>query len=264
MTGGKHRKDIYLLVAVGLLACSAFFLYLEHVTHFEFLLHLAAIPLEILLGALLVERFMARKEKQDKKQQLMYIKSYIFRSEMRNVFLFNFRALESPAISIKKIHYSSLEELREMLAGIGELKYRSEEEMEAVVMAYARSHNVFHTFLEWSIANDFEEIFNDMIYVLHFIQDVKLYKNHHPGKLFIHEAMKQPAMIEKVYHIFRDGVCKFLEYAIELKEKQPEVFEELMEDYQFSATIKPGKEAEGEQEFLDLPVPGKSLPPGVE
>ncbi len=78
--------------------------------------------------------------------------------------------------------------------------------------------------------------------------------------------MKQPAMKEKVYHIFRDGVCKFLEYAIELKEKQPEVFEELMEDYQFSASIKSGKEAaaEGEQEFLDLPMSSKPLPSVVE
>ena len=106
----RERRAVLLLVATGLPALSAFLLWLEHVTHFEFLLHLAAIPLEILLGAFLVERWLARKEKEGKRRQLLYLKSYLFRSEMRQVFLSNFEALAEPAISIAEIRAATLPE----------------------------------------------------------------------------------------------------------------------------------------------------------
>lgn len=92
--------------------------------------------------------------------------------------------------------------------------------------------------MEWAISNDFEIIFHDMIFLLHFIQDVKLYKRHNPEKLFIREAERQPKMMERVQRVLKDGVCKFLDYAIELKEKQPEVFDELLTEYQLSSQMK--------------------------
>ena len=50
-----------------LLFAAAFFLALEKITHEMFLGHIAAIPLEILVGALLVEKFLDKKEKDTKK-----------------------------------------------------------------------------------------------------------------------------------------------------------------------------------------------------
>lgn len=85
-------------------------------THYEFLYHVAAIPLEILLGAFLVKRFLAEKEA--RRHQLMYIKSFIFRSEMRNLFIANFNALVYPDITIPKIKASSLQELKTMRSSI--------------------------------------------------------------------------------------------------------------------------------------------------
>jgi hypothetical protein len=38
---------------------------------------------------------------------------------------------------------------------------------------------------------NFEEIFHDMIYILHFICDVKLFKENNPDKLFIYEVGKK-------------------------------------------------------------------------
>ncbi len=38
--------------------------------------------------------------------------------------------------------------------------------------------------------------------------------------------------LQKVRNVLEDGIRKFLDYAIELKEEQPEVFTELMEDYE--------------------------------
>jgi len=259
VNGRSPWRQVYLVMFLALPFLSALFLALEHVTHYEFLLHLAAIPLEILMGAFLVERFLAHKEKQAKRQQLMYIKSYIFRSEMRNVFLSNFLALESPAITIERIRNAGVEELRAMRSEAKNLKYRSVEEIETVILSYVRSRGVFQTFLEWAIANDFEEIFHDMIHILHFIQDVQLFKTHYPEKLFICEAQREPELLQKVYGILRDGICKFLDYAIELKEKQPDVFEGLMADYQLSADLRSGGKTVGESDGQDAGLSGEAM-----
>jgi len=231
----NFRTKIYLLMFIGLPSLSALFLFLEKVTHYEFLLHVAAIPLEILLGAFLVKRFLAEKEKEAKRQQLMYIKSFIFRSEMRNLFIANFNALVYPDITIPKIKDSSLQELKKMKGSIDTLKYRSPEDMEAVIEEYVNSHEAFYFFMNWAIANDFEGIFHDMLYILHFIQDVRLYKKYHPDKLFIDEAERQPYLMTKVNQILQNGIIKFLEYAIELKEQRPDMFEDLLADYQISS-----------------------------
>lgn len=229
------KTKIYLLMFIGLPSLSALFLFLEKVTHYEFLLHVAAIPLEILLGAFLVKRFLAEKEKEAKRQQLMYIKSFIFRSEMRNLFIANFNALAYPDITIPKIKASSLQELKTMRSSIDTVRYRSPKDMEAVREEYVNSHGAFYFFMDWAIANDFEGIFHDMLYILHFIQDVKLYKKHYPDRLFIEEAKGQPYVMTKVNQVLQNGIIKFLEYAIELKEQRPDMFEELLSDYQISA-----------------------------
>ena len=237
----KLRRDqltIFVLMTFGLPALSGLFLWLEHRTHFEFLLHVAAIPLEILAGAVLVERWLAHSEKQGKRQQLMYLKSYLFRSEMRNVFISNFGALERPEISLEWIRDASLEELMRTRAGITRLEYRSPAAMEEVLGEYVRARQVFHTFMEWAVAHDFESIFHDMIYILHFIQDFQLYKKQNPDRLFVEDAMTHPRMRAKVDKILRDGVVKFLDYAIELRQKEPEVLEELLDDYLLSSKMR--------------------------
>src|SRR5512139_1318664 len=184
----RERLVVLVLVAVGLLALSALFLWLEHVTHFEFLLHVAAIPLEILLGAFLVERWLARKEKDGKRRQLMYLKSYLFRAEMRQVFISNFNALASPTISLAGLRDDPLPELRWVRDHITEVVYRSDEEMERVVLEYVRARHAFQVFMEWAATNDFESIFQDMLYILHFIQDVERFREGSPGALFVTEA----------------------------------------------------------------------------
>lgn len=227
-----------IILGVGLPSLSAFFLYLEHLTHIEFLLHVAAIPMEILLGAILVERYLARKERESKLRQLMFIKSYLFRSRMRNLFISNFAALAKPKITMEMIKNASLADLRELRDRVDSMQYSSAEAMEPVLMEYVHSHDVFHEFMDWAIANNFEEIFHDMINLLHFIQDVKLFKKHNPDKLFISGARENPQLMGKVEKILKTGIFSFLDYMVEVKETQPEVFEELINDYEFSAQMK--------------------------
>ena len=234
----RERRTVFLLMTLVLPALSGFFLWLEHRTHIEFLLHLAAIPLEILVGAFLVERWLAHEEKEIKRRQLMYLKSYLFRSEMRNVFISNFSALAHPAITLEWIRDASLEDLVRARDGISTLAYHSPAAMEEVLVEYVHARHVFHTFMEWAVAHDFEPIFHDMIYILHFIQDFQLYKKQSPERLFMEDAQAHPRMRAKVEKILRDGVVKFLDYAIELRQKEPEVLEELLDDYLLSSGMR--------------------------
>ena len=73
---------------------------------------------------------------------------------------------------------------------------------------------------------------------MHFISDVKLFKEINPEKLFIHEAAKNEALMQKVLKIVGDGIRKYLEYAIELKEKQPELFDQVIADYELSTQMR--------------------------
>jgi hypothetical protein len=262
----NHRsnwREVYLFMFIGLPLLSVLFLYLEHATHFEFLLHLAAIPLEILLGAFLVERYLARKEKQAKRQQLMYIKSYLFRSELRNVYVRNFRALTQPAITMEDIALADLAKLRELRNEAKKVEYGSPEAMETVLVSYVYSQRIFRMFLEWSISNDFEDIFHDMLGILHFIQDVKLFKFHNPDRLFMEEAADKPELLAKVHEILHSGVIKFLDYAIELKEFQPQVFDEIMTDYRLSWNIAPEPANTPMRRKTDLYAEGPDLRGGA-
>jgi hypothetical protein len=232
----KAFKNIW--VYVIFIGASLLFLFLERLTHFEFLLHLAAIPLEVLVAVFIVEKFLENREMQNKRRQLMYIKSYLFRSEMRNLFLANFEALKSPSITMSKIKNASLEELKRLREDANTLEYKSPEAMEPVIHEYVKAEYVWHDFKDRAITYNFEEIFQDMIYILHFIHDVKIFKEHNPHKLFILEAAKRDGLMKKVNKVLGDGIQKFLDYAIELKEKQPEMFYDLISDYELSAQIR--------------------------
>jgi hypothetical protein len=233
-----ERHSTLLFAGAGLVALSALFLWIEHLTHVTFLAHMAAIPLEILVGAIVVERWLASRERDTRRRQFMYMKSYIFRSELRTVFISNFAGLVQPQISLEWIRTASPQEMRAVRDAITELRYKSPAVVDGILAEYVRSRHVFLTFLDWAATNDFEPIFHDMIFILHFIQDVDTFKQRNPDRVFADEAARFPRLQAKVDKILRDGVVKFLDYAIELREHEPLVFEELLEDYAQSARVR--------------------------
>ena len=216
---------------LSLIATSALFLIIEHLTHIEFLYHLAAIPIEVLVAIFIVERLLERRELREKRRQLMFIKSTMFRSDMRNLFIANFANLKRPALSMSKIKSASLKELEKMRREAETIEYQSLESMEPIIMEYVNAQRVWVSFMERAATCNFEDIFNNMIYILHFIQDVKAFKERNKDQLFILEAQKRGWQMRKVRMILEDGIRKFLDYTIELKKEQPEVFTDLMEDY---------------------------------
>lgn len=219
-------------------SASILFLYLEQFTHIEFFLHLAAIPLEVLLAVFIVERLLERRESKNKRKDLMFIKSYLFRSELKSLFISNFEALKFPAVDFTAIKNASIEELFQIRKDAESIEYLSDEAVEKVINEYAEKEDVWRQFIDWAIKFNFEEILEDMIYILHFIQDVKLYKEHNPDKSFISAAKNSQVLIKKVNKVLHDGIQKFLDYAIELKKTQTGIFQEIMEDYEICRKIK--------------------------
>lgn len=239
----KFVNSGYLLLIIGLPILSILFLVLEHVTHIVFLHHIAAIPLEILLGAVIVERFLAKKERKTKLRHFKHLKSYMFRTHIREVFITNFHALESPHIDIEQLATADLSELQNIRNRLRKLDYRSADELEKVIQAYVDSRDIFQNFMELATSNDFESIIENMIFILHFIQDVDLYKRFHPDKLYIEHALKLPDERRRVIKILSDGVSKFLDYLIELKQEQPDVFKELINEYLMTSRMMHWKKA---------------------
>ncbi len=230
---------IYAVLIISLLSLSGFILYLEHALKIEFLREVAAIPLEILLGAVLIKIYTSKKEKKKHTRQLIFIKSYLFRSELRNLFLRNFDAMASPEVTMSSIHQADLNELIQMRESFSKIEYRSLEHMEPVVMEYVEAYDAFQGLMNLAIANNFDKIFENMILILNFINDVKLYKDCYPGKLFILHARDNPKLMDKTYLILTQGITRFLDYVIELKENFPEMCEELLADYEMcSQTLK--------------------------
>ncbi|MFC1902951.1 hypothetical protein ACFLX4_02665 [Chloroflexota bacterium] len=227
-----------IVIYLVLVAAAVTILFIEKLTHIEFMLHLAAIPLEVLVVVFIVEKFLADKENKQKRKQLMYIKSCLFRSEMRHLFFANFSVLKYPTISMQQIKNSNLDELRKMREDANAVEYKSLEEMEPVIMEYVNARSVWQNLMDLAIGYGFDEIVQDMIYILHFIYDVRIFRDRNPNKLFIHEAARNEHLMQKIKTVLGDGIRRFLDYIIELKEKQPDMFYEIISDYELLSQIR--------------------------
>ncbi len=231
-----NKNNIFIYIA--LVITPTIFLIVEHYTHIEFLLHLAAIPLEVLVAVFIVEMYLESRQKKERRRQLMHIKSCMFRLEMRNLFVANFMALKSPPLTIALIKAATLDELKKMREDANSIEYQSLEAMEPVIMEYVEAQSVWRNFMNIALDYGFDDIFHDMVYILHFISDVKSYKENNPGKLFIHKAASHELLMQKVKKVLGDGIRKYLDYAIELKEQQPELFDEIVADYELATHIR--------------------------
>jgi len=227
-----ENKTIYIALA----AASALFLLVYYQTHIEFMLHLSAIPLEALVVVFIVEKILDNRATNERRKQLMFVKSCMFRDQMRNMFITNIRNVEHPDLTLSKLRDLELNELKQLRNEAAKVRYQSIEKMETVIMEYIKAEPVWQRFLEIAINYNFEGIIRDMTAIQHFIQDVRLFKKSNPDKLYIHEAMESQQKMDRVNNILGDGIRKFLDYLIELKEKQPELFYTIIADYESSAT----------------------------
>ncbi|HMP88774.1 MAG TPA: hypothetical protein PJ991_01160 [Kiritimatiellia bacterium] len=225
----KENIIIYSLLALS----TALILYLYKATEIEYFLELSGTPFEILVTVFILDRFFRGRESREKRRRLTYIKGFMFRSDMRKVFIANVNAVQKPALTISFVRGASLDELKEKRSEANnQMTYPSPEAMEKIIDEYVRAESVWKQFLDLALANDFEDVFNGMVYILHFIQDVKLFKERNPNALFIHEAQKNPHLMQKVDKILGDGIRSFLDYAIQLKENHPELFQDVFSGFE--------------------------------
>lgn len=229
---GRFTKRVWLYFC--LLFVSVFFLFIHWLTHNEFTLHLAAIPIEILFGALLIEKILERKRKAEQSKRLLQFRCYLFRSRLRNIFLANLNALKFPQISISKIKNASLEDMKQMRRDADHIEYASLDAMENIIIEYVPAYHAFYSFMEWTIIHDIDSGFENMIYILHFIEEVKLFKHNNPDIPFVYEAQKKRPLMKRVKKVLAEGLFNFLEFLIELKKKEPALFYELLVDYEES------------------------------
>jgi hypothetical protein len=199
---------------------------------------LAPIPIIVLVVVFLVGLFMETREQRSRKQQLLFMKSYMFRLDLRDLYIADFMALRSPALSFSAIRGATLADLKSMREQADTVEFTSLEAMEAVIAEYADAQQTWRDFMDIARENGFEDIFQDMLYIMHFISDFETFKELNPGKLFMHEAVKDESSMRKVMKILGDGIRKYLDYVIELKEKQPGLFDQVVADYELLAQAR--------------------------
>jgi hypothetical protein len=236
-----YRFYIYLILLFLVLVVMQHFshLYLKHYDYLIFINDaLAPIPPIVLVVVFVFGRVAEARAQNSQKKQLVFIKSTLFRLELRDLYIADFLALKSPAITFAKIHAATLPELKDMRRAAESVEYTSLEAMEPVIMQYVATQDVWRRFMDIARQNGFEGIFQDMLSILHFVSDVTTYKELNPDKLFSRHAAGDPALMQRVVRILGDGIRKYLDYAIELKEKQPELFDQLLADYEMSVRAR--------------------------
>ena len=228
------KLEVNKIIYIALACASAVLLWIYYQTDVVFMLHLSAIPLEALVVVFIIQKILQNRENEDRRRQLMYIKSCMFRAQMRDLFMSNISNLKYPSLTMSTIRHSKLHELRKMRKEADKVEYKSLESMEHIITEYVNAEHVWYIFLQLAVSFNFNEIIRDMINVQHFIQDVKIFKRTNPDQLFIYDAQKKEHLMKKVQAILGDGIRKFLDYLIELKEKQPEMFHVIVSDYEAS------------------------------
>ena len=199
---------------------------------------LAPIPAIVLVVVFLMGLLMENREQKSSKQQLLFIKSLMFRLDLRDLYIADFSALKSPAISFSMIKTATLAEMKEMRQAANTVEYRSLEAMETVVQEYVDAQEVWRSFMNIARENGFADIFQDMLYIMHFVGDVITFREINANKLFINEAAGDEVLMQKTMKVLGDGIRKYLEYVIELKEKQPELFDQVVTDYESLARAR--------------------------
>ena len=114
----------YILLSVILGAISGFFLYMEYVTHNEFMFHLAAIPIEILAAVVIIEQLWALGDRNKKQRRLSYMLWVLYNSEMGSLLAASFKAVEFPSLSMSRIKSANIEELKRLRDDASTMRYK--------------------------------------------------------------------------------------------------------------------------------------------
>lgn len=222
------KRKYYILLSVILVSIAGIFLYMESVTHNEFLLHLAAIPIEILVAAIIVERLLSLTDRNKKRRRLTDMLFVQYGMEMSSLLAASFEAVESHSLSMSQIESASIQELKKLRDDAATIKYKSIELIEVAVEEYVKSQHIWKTYLDRAIEYDLEEAYQNMMHVLYFIDYVELFKKNNPDRLLIDEIRDNKLVREKAEELLGFGIRRFLDVAIELRKKKRDAFNQFI------------------------------------
>jgi hypothetical protein len=231
-------KKEFLPYYIGLITASAILLVIHEISHIEFLLHLAAIPFEILIAVFIVDSLLRKRESSEKRRRTIAVAITLFGSEMGRFDDACFHAIRSPLITLSTIENSSIEELKQLRIASDAIEYGSPEEMELAIKECVNIEHVWRSLLESAVANDIEEMYLNAINILNFIHDVKVFKESHPNEPFIHFAQQDERILKRVKEVIKIDVQKFLNYAIELKQNHPDMLSHFISELDSSSRIR--------------------------
>ena len=223
---------------VVLIIASAILLVIHQIYHYEFVLHLAAIPFEIIIGVFIIDMLLRKREIVEKRRRTISVAITLFGAEMGRFDDACFHAIRSPLITLATIENSSIEELKQIRIASDTIEYGSPEEMELAIKECVNIEHVWRSLLESAVAYDIEEMYLNTLKILNFVHDVKVYGEGHPNEPFIHFAQQDERILKRVKAVIRLDVQKFLDYAIELKENHPEMLHQFLSELDTSTQIR--------------------------
>ena len=240
----KTREDIkmfkkeFLPYYVVLITASVILLVIYEIYHIEFMLHLAAIPFEILIAVFIVDKLLRKRESSEKRSRTISVAITLFGAEMGRFYDACFHAIKSPLITLSAIANSSIEELKQIRIASDTIEYGSPEEMELAIKECVNIEHIWRSLLESAVAYDIEDMYLNEINVLNFIHDVKVYREGHPDMPFIHFAQQDSLVMSRVKQLLRLATQKFLDYACELKESHPDMLSHFISELDSSSRIR--------------------------
>lgn len=215
---------------VSLVVSALLLLVLEAYTDIVFLLYLAAIPLEVLLAILILERYLKNLEHTKVNQQWVMFKSYIFRVSLKQLYINVIDTYSATGITVESCFDPDDKKLEEI-----DRKFSVENidmsRITPVLSEYIRTEETFVFFLRWAFENGFEEIFNEIGMMLHFIQDLKNFQEHH-GSLSPEVMEKHdPALVETAKQTCMASAHYFIDFIKDISRHHVQLYHLLKKDY---------------------------------
>jgi hypothetical protein len=227
-----HRvlRKSFLKYYVALVVAAIILLIVFYVTEIEFMLHLAAIPLEILLAAFVVDQVLNLQERQGRRRRLKGEAASVFHSQIEGVIEAGIRAAQPPDAPMPKLASMSTEELKGLRAAVGPAKYRSLAEMQAGIDQLVDAEQTWQSILAQAIEYDVDETYVNMMKMLSFVRYVKAFRESHPDESFAHFAQGNEKAMEKMRGVSELAVRRYLDLLVDFKEHDPDMLKELHAD----------------------------------
>lgn len=232
--GGARKRAMHTVLRrrflryyIALVAAAIIFLIVFAVTEIDFMMHLAAIPLEILLATFVVDQVLRLQERQTRRRRLLGEAAGVFHSQIQAVIAAGIRAAHPPDATLPKLESLGAEELRQLRASATTVTYLSAEEMEAAIDELVDAEPTWESMLAQAIEYDVDETYVSMMRVLDFVRHVKAFRQSHPHQSFAEFALSDDAAMERVRRVSKLAAHRYLDLLIDFRQHDPDMFRAL-------------------------------------